>query len=121
MTHNILVVDDSGYSRATIKTILTESGYNVIGEARNGAEALDLIVQLKPDLITLDNILPDMSGIEVLKALREQGVQCKVIMISAVGQQSAIEEGLDLGANAYIIKPFTKEKVLEEVKISLGT
>ncbi|WP_421872057.1 response regulator [Marinoscillum sp.] len=119
MSHNILVVDDSGYSRATIKTMLTENGYNVIGEARNGAEALDLIVELKPDLVTLDNILPDMSGIEILKVLREQGITCKVIMISAVGQQSAIEEGLGLGANAYIIKPFTKEKVLEEVALSL--
>lgn len=121
MSHNILIVDDSGYSRATIKSMLTESGYNVIGEAKNGAEALDLIEELRPDLITLDNILPDMSGIEILKVLKAQGIKCKVIMISAVGQQSAIEEGLGLGANAYIIKPFTKEKVLEEVKTSLST
>ena len=94
MNHNILIVDDSGYSRATIRAMLTESGYNVIGEAKNGAEALDLIVELKPDLITLDNILPDMSGIEILRVMREQNIKCKVIMISAVGQQSAIEEGL---------------------------
>ena len=120
MNHNILIVDDSGYSRATIRAMLTESGYNVIGEAKNGAEALDLIVELKPDLITLDNILPDMSGIEILRVMREQNIKCKVITISAVGQQSAIEEGLGLGANAYIIKPFTKEKVLEEVQASLA-
>ncbi len=121
MSRNILVVDDSGYSRATIKAILTESGYDVIGEAKNGAEALDLIVELKPDLITLDNILPDMSGIEILRVLKEQGIKCNVVMISAVGQQSAIEEGLGLGANAYIIKPFTKEKVLEEIRNCLGS
>lgn len=120
MSRKILVVDDSGYSRSTIKSILTESGYTVIGEAKDGAEALDLIVELKPDLVTLDNILPDMSGIEILKVLREQDIKCKVIMISAVGQQSAIEEGLGLGAEAYIIKPFTKENILEKVKESLG-
>lgn len=120
MSYRILVVDDSGYSRSTIKGILTESGYSVIGEARDGAEALDLIVELKPDLVTLDNILPDMSGIEILRVLREQEIKCKVIMISAVGQQSAIEEGLGLGAEAYIIKPFTRDKILEEVRHSLG-
>lgn len=121
MSHTILVIDDSGYSRSMIKGIVGEAGYTVIGEAKNGLEALDKIVEMQPDLITLDNILPDMTGLEILRALQGQEIRSKIIMISAVGQRSAIEEGIDLGADAYIIKPFTSDKLLEEIKRSLGS
>ncbi|REE01005.1 response regulator [Marinoscillum furvescens] len=116
MGHRILIVDDSGFSRATIRKILEEAGLEVVGEAKNGVEALDQIELLQPDLITLDNILPDMTGLEILRVLREQEIVANVIMISAVGQRSAIEEGLHLGAKKYMIKPFTADKLLEEVR-----
>lgn len=121
MSHTILVVDDSGYSRSLIKGIVGEAGYTVIGEAKNGMEALDKIVELEPDLVTLDNILPDMTGLEILRALKDQPIKSRIIMISAVGQRSAIEEGLGLGAEAYIIKPFTSDQLLVEIKKSLGS
>jgi len=70
MSKTILIVDDSGYSRSTIKGILVNAGYQVIGEAKDGVEALDKIVELDPDLVTLDNILPDMTGLEILRALK---------------------------------------------------
>lgn len=116
MNHTVLVVDDSGYSRSMVKGLLEEAGYQVIGEARTGEEALDRILELKPDLVTLDNILPDMTGIEILQVLKEQGTLPHIIMISAVGQRSAIEEALELGAKSYLIKPFSKEDLLAEVK-----
>ena len=121
MSKTILIVDDSGYSRSTIKGILVNAGYQVIGEAKDGVEALDKRVELDPDLVTLDNILPDMTGLEILRALKEQGILPTVIMVSAVGQQSAIQEGLDLGIKAYITKPFDPNELLEEVKKSFTT
>lgn len=117
----ILIVDDSGYSRSIVRKTLEGEGYEVIGEAKDGAEALDKIEVLDPELITLDNILPDMTGIDILRAIRSQGIETKVIMISAVGQQSAIEEAQSLGVKAYLIKPFNPEVLIKTAKEVLMT
>jgi two-component system, chemotaxis family, chemotaxis protein CheY len=116
MAKNVLVVDDSLYMRTIIKDALERAGYTVIGQASNGEEAIDLAFELRPDIITLDNILPDMIGTDILKVYSQEGLLSKVIMISAVGQESVIAEGLNLGAKAYITKPFTSEQLLQEVK-----
>lgn len=108
----ILIVDDSAYIRSILKTILEENGNEVVGLAKDGESAIDLAMELVPDLITLDNILPDMTGIDVLKALNANKVTSKVIMISAVGQQSAVDEGLKNGALDYIVKPFNNEQLV---------
>lgn len=115
MSKKILIVDDSMYMRTLIKDALTEEGYEIVGEALNGEKAIDLVMKFEPDLITLDNILPDMIGTDVLRTLKEEGLAVKVIMISAVGQQSVINEGIELGAAEYIIKPFTAEDLVEVV------
>ncbi len=112
MSKKVLIVDDSLYMRTLIKDALTEKGFNVVGEAANGEEAIDLAFELIPDIITLDNILPDMIGTDILKVFKEEGLPSKVIMISAVGQDSVINEGLSLGALDYIVKPFTSEKLV---------
>lgn len=113
MKKNVLIVDDSLYMRTLIKDALNEDKYEVVGQASNGEEAIDMALDLSPDLITLDNILPDMIGIDVLKVLKGEGLPSKVIMISAVGQESVIEEGMAQGADDYIVKPFTTEKILD--------
>jgi two-component system chemotaxis response regulator CheY len=113
---NVLVVDDSLYMRTVIKDALEQAGYKVVGQAANGEEAIDMAFELKPDIITLDNILPDMIGTDILKEYTKEGLMSKVIMISAVGQESVIQEGLTLGAKAYIVKPFTGEQLLQEVR-----
>jgi|SRR5690606_26319194 two-component system chemotaxis response regulator CheY len=115
MAKNVLIVDDSLYMRKVIKEALEGGGYRVIGQATNGEEAIDLAFDLKPDIITLDNILPDMIGTDILKVYTEEGLPSKVIMISAVGQESVIQEGLSLGAKAYLVKPFTSDQLLSEV------
>ena len=102
----ILIVDDSSYIRATLRGALEENGHEVVGAAKDGKSAIDLAMELTPDVITLDNILPDMTGLDVLKALNEGGLESNVIIISAVGQQSAITEGLANGARDYLVKPF---------------
>jgi len=113
MGKSVLIVDDSLYMRTLIKDALEGAGFTVVGQATNGEEAIDLAIELQPDIITLDNILPDMIGTDILKVYKEEGLSSKVIIISAVGQESVIEEGLDLGAIAYVVKPFTNEKLVE--------
>jgi len=111
----ILIVDDSSFIRSMLKTTLEENGYEVVGMAKNGETAIDLAIELIPDVITLDNILPDMKGLDVLKALKESKIDSKVIMISSVGQQSTIEEGLSNGAHDYLIKPFDKDELIDAI------
>ena len=115
MKKSVLIVDDSLYMRTLIKDALTQGAYEIVGQASNGEDAIDMALDLQPDLVTLDNILPDMIGTDVLKVLREEGLTSKVVMISAVGQQSIINEGKLLGADDYIVKPFTTEKIIETV------
>jgi two-component system, chemotaxis family, chemotaxis protein CheY len=115
MAKSVLIVDDSLYMRTLIKDALESGGYSVVGQASNGEEAIDLAFELQPDLITLDNILPDMIGIDILKVYQEEGLKSKVVMISAVGQESVVSEGMRLGAKAYIVKPFTNEQLVDAV------
>lgn len=108
----VLVVDDSIYMRSMIKIALKKAGYQIVGEAGNGEEAIDLAIQLKPDLITLDNILPDMHGLDILKCIREDGVDAKVMMVSALGQQGMMQEAKNCGVNHYVVKPFEAEHLV---------
>jgi len=115
MKNRILIVDDSFYMRTMLKNMLTDAGYEVVGEAANGQQALEMAAQTNPDLITLDVILPDNTGLDVLKGIRQEQPDVKVVMCSAVGQEVIVNEALESGATAYIVKPFSEEKVLEIV------
>ncbi len=117
MSKTVLIVDDSMYMRTMIKDALVEAGYTVVGEAANGESAIDQAMELNPDLITLDNILPDMIGTDILKVIKgEESLSSKVIMISAVGQESVIQEGMSIGAEDYIVKPFTSDQLVASVQ-----
>jgi two-component system, chemotaxis family, chemotaxis protein CheY len=115
MGKTVLIVDDSLYMRTVIKDALEGAGYTIVGQAANGEAAIDMAFELEPDIITLDNILPDMIGTDILKVYKEEGLASKVVMISAVGQESVIEEGMSLGAADYIVKPFTSEQLIESL------
>ncbi|SHK53206.1 response regulator [Hymenobacter psychrotolerans] len=121
MKNRILIVDDSFYMRTMLKNMLTDAGYEVVGEAANGQQALEMAASAKPDLITLDVILPDNTGLDVLKGIRQNDPEVKVVMCSAVGQEVIVNEALESGASAYIVKPFSEEKVLEIVSSALQT
>lgn len=121
MNKTVLVVDDSMYMRTLIKDALSGGNYEIVGEAANGESAIDQAMELNPDLITLDNILPDMIGTDILRVLKgEENIKSKVIMISAVGQESVIQEGMSIGAEDYIVKPFTSEQLLASVNKAFG-
>ena len=115
----ILIVDDSFYMRTMLKNMLTDAGYEVVGEAPNGQTALELAKETKPDLVTLDVILPDNTGLDVLKGIKADQPDMKVIIVSAVGQEVIVNEALEYGALSYIVKPFSEEKVLEVVSQAL--
>ena len=115
MNKRILIVDDSFYMRTMLKNMLTDAGYDVVGEAANGQQALEMAVATTPDLITLDVILPDNTGLDVLKGIREKQPDAKVVMCSAVGQETIVNEAIENGALAYIVKPFSEEQVLDIV------
>ena len=119
MNKRILIVDDSFYMRTMLKNMLTDAGYEVVGEAANGAQAVEMAASTNPDLITLDVILPDNTGLDVLKSLRLIQPNAKVVMCSAVGQEVIVTEAIESGALAYIVKPFSEEKVLEIVGSAL--
>lgn len=108
----VLIIDDSTYIRNLIRSILEQNGFEVTGEASTGEEALDKIAALQPGVITLDNILPDMTGIDVLKACT-LSENTHVIMISSIGQESARQSAFDHGVAHYLTKPIDSKRLLD--------
>ena len=120
MAKNILICDDAAFMRMMIKDILTKNGYNVVGEAENGAKAVEKYNELKPDLVLMDITMPEMDGIQALKAIKAADSSAMVIMCSAMGQQAMVIESIQSGAKDFIIKPFQQDRVLEAVRKVVG-
>ena len=120
MAKNILICDDAAFMRMMIKDILTKNGYNVAGEAENGAKAVEKYAELKPDLVLMDITMPEMDGIEALKKIKASDPSASVIMCSAMGQQAMVIESIQSGAKDFIVKPFQGDRVLEAVQKVVG-
>ncbi len=120
MGKQILIVDDAAFMRMMLKDILTKNGYEVVGEAENGNKAVEKYVELKPDLVTMDITMPEMDGIAALKAIKENDSAAKIVMCSAMGQQSMVIEAIQSGARDFIVKPFQPDRVVEAVKKVIG-
>ncbi|MDO8964504.1 MAG: response regulator [Coriobacteriia bacterium] len=115
MSRTILVVDDAAFMRMMIRDILSKEGY-LIQEAVNGRDAVDKYEELRPDLVTLDITMPEMNGLDALRAIKGIDKDARVLMVSAMGQQKMIVEALEAGAMDFLVKPFQPTKVLETVK-----
>ncbi|CDD56791.1 response regulator [[Bacteroides] pectinophilus] len=120
MAKNILICDDAAFMRMMIKDILTKNGYNIAGEAENGAKAVEKYNELKPDLVLMDITMPEMDGIEALKKIKAGDPNAMVIMCSAMGQQAMVIESIQSGAKDFIVKPFQADRVIEAVKKVIG-
>ncbi len=120
MSGKILIVDDAAFMRMMIKDILEKHGYEVVGEAADGAEAVEKYKELKPDLVTMDITMPEMDGIQALKEIRKIDSDAKVIMCSAMGQQAMVIDAIQAGAKDFIVKPFQADRVIEAIKKTLG-
>ena len=113
---NILIVDDAAFMRMMLKNILTQAGHEVIGEAENGAIALEKYKELHPDIVTLDITMPDVDGIEALKNIMTYDKNATCIMCSAMGQQAMVIDSIKNGAKDFIVKPFQAEKIVASIK-----
>ncbi len=116
MAKRILVVDDAAFMRMMIKNILTKYGYEVVGEAENGAVAVQMYQELRPDLVTMDVTMPEMDGIECVKAILAQDPKANIVMVSAMGQQAMVMEAIQAGAKDFIVKPFQQERILQAIE-----
>ncbi len=116
MGKRILIVDDAAFMRMMIKDILTKNGYEIVGEADNGVKAVDEYKRLAPDLVIMDIIMPEMSGIDAVREIRKLNSEARVIMCSAMGQQAMVIESIQAGARDFIVKPFHADRVVEAVK-----
>lgn len=118
MPKSVLVVDDTQFMRKMLKDILSER-FEVIGEAENGKESLEMVEEHEPDLVTMDVIMPEMDGLEALSKIKDRYDNLTVIMVTSVGQNEKVTEAMKKGAEGYIIKPFDEESVLDEIEKTL--
>ena len=116
MSIKILIVDDAVFMRNMIKDIFSGDEFEVVGEAANGVEAIEKYKELTPDVVTMDIVMPLKSGIEAVKDIVSDDKGAKIVMCSALGQDSLIMEAIEAGAKDFIVKPFKAEKVIEIVK-----
>ena len=115
MSSRILIVDDSKFLRMLLADLLTRNGFEVL-EAESGEQAVKVFLEESPDLVTLDILMPGRDGIETLQDLRAQSPEARVVMVTALGMEDYIKRALDSGADGFILKPFSAEKVLETVQ-----
>jgi two-component system chemotaxis response regulator CheY len=116
MALRVMIVDDALFMRNMLKDIFGRAGYDVVAEAENGEMALELYQQTKPDLVTMDIVMPKKSGIEALQDIMAENPEACVVMVSALGQDALVLDAVESGAKDFIVKPFNEEKVLEIVK-----
>ncbi|MFD2682820.1 response regulator [Bacillus seohaeanensis] len=120
MANKILVVDDAAFMRMMIKDILTKNGFEVVGEAADGAQAVEKYKELSPDLVTLDITMPEKDGIAALKEIKEFDASARIIMCSAMGQQAMVIDAIQAGAKDFIVKPFQADRVIEAIQKALS-
>ncbi len=113
MGKRILVCDDAAFMRMMIKDILTKSGYEIAGEAENGKVAIEKYQETKPDLVLMDITMPEMSGVQALKEIRQIDPKAKIVMVSAMGQEAMVKEAIVSGAKSFIDKPYKEEQVIQ--------
>ncbi|MBQ2830112.1 MAG: response regulator [Oscillospiraceae bacterium] len=120
MMAKILLVDDAAFMRKVIKDTLSKSGYTELFEAVDGADAVEKYAEIKPDLVIMDITMPNMDGLEALKAIRAKDGGANVVMCSAMGQEGMVIEAVRSGAKDFIVKPFKAERVLSTVTSIVG-
>lgn len=119
MSKKVLVVDDAAFMRMKLKDILEKNEYTVVAEAENGAEAIEKFKAESPDIVTMDITMPEMDGVEALKEIKAIDASAKVVMCSAMGQQSMVMDAIRAGAMDFIVKPFDSGRVIQALdKIS---
>ena len=120
MSHTVLICDDAIFMRTMVGDILQQAGFEIVGEAETGVQAVEKYKQLRPDLVTMDIVMPDMGGIDAVREITKFDSNAKVLMCSAMGQQALVVEAIQAGAKDFVVKPFQPSRVLEAVQRVLG-
>lgn len=120
MAKRILICDDAQFMRTMLAEILEQAGFEIAGQAETGREAVQLYAELKPDLVTMDIIMPDMGGIDAVRDILREHPGANIVMCSAMGQQNLVIEAIQAGARDFVVKPFQPSRVLEAVQRVLG-
>ena len=120
MGHTVLICDDAIFMRTMVGDILTQAGFEVVGEAETGVQAVEKSQSLRPDLVTMDIVMPEMGGIDAVREITRLDPEAKVLMCSAMGQQALVVEAIRAGARDFVVKPFQPGRVLEAVERALG-
>ena len=118
---SVLIVDDAAFMRMAIRTMLEKHGFQIVGEAENGAVGVKKYKECNPDIVTLDITMPEMDGIQALKEIRKHDPNAKVIMISAMGQECMVKEAVMNGAKTFIVKPFKEDHILQTITKIAGS
>ena len=113
MANRVLIADDAAFMREMLRDILTDGGYEIVGEAADGNEAVSAFAKHQPDLVTLDIVMPRKSGLEALREIVAAHPSACVVMCSALGQETLVTEALQAGAKDFIVKPFKPDAVLK--------
>ena len=114
--HRVLVVDDAVVMRMMIKGILSKAGYEVVGEAQNGFEAVEKYKTLSPDLVTMDMVMPEMDGLTALREIVKGDPKARIVMCTSMGQQQLVVEAIQAGAKSFVTKPFQPPKIIETLQ-----
>jgi len=112
---NVLIADDSTFMRLMIRKILTKHGFSVIGEAKDGEEVVQQYAKLRPNLVTMDIVMPKLNGIEAVKKIVQFDPDAKIVMVTALGQEQLVIEAIKSGAKEFVIKPFNEAQVVNAV------
>jgi two-component system, chemotaxis family, chemotaxis protein CheY len=120
MSRTVLICDDALFMRNMLAEILTQAGFDVVAQAQTGAEAVTMYREHRPDLVTMDIVMPDMGGIDAVRAIVAEFPQARIMMCSAMGQQALVIEAIQTGARDFVVKPFQPSRVLEAVNRVLG-
>ncbi len=112
---NVLIADDAKFMRLMLRKILTSVGHKVMGEASSGEDCIQKYAKLRPDLVTMDIVMPEPNGIECVRRIRDFDPHAKIVMVTALGQEAMVVEALKAGASDFVIKPFKPDKVLAAV------
>lgn len=116
----VLIVDDAMFMRTTLTTMLSNGNHEVVGQAENGQQAVQLYKELLPDIVTMDVTMPVMDGIQSVREIIKFDNNAKIIMCSAMGQQKVVVEAIEAGAKDFIVKPFEESRVLETINRTLS-
>jgi two-component system chemotaxis response regulator CheY len=123
MATRVLIVDDALFMRRMLADILKKEGFEICGEAENGKEGIDKYAELKPDVVTMDIVMPKMEEIDGVAAVREiikRDPQAKIVIVSAMGQHALVVEAIQAGAKDFIVKPFQPSRVVEAIRRVAG-